>query len=149
MWKLEPEQAVQLLKRSAAIVGSDGGMLIGFDMKKDPQILHAAYNDSKGVTAAFNMNILARINRELEANFDANTLAHYSFFNLSKSRIEMHLVSVEQSVTISDQSFRFSEGENIHTENSYSDPQSMMNLKFSSPRGFSPLLVHESGRIAI
>lgn len=117
---LEPQEVIQLLKRSAAIVGSGGGMLIGFDMKKDPQILHAAYNDSKGVTAAFNMNLLARINRELNADFDLNKFAHYAFFNLNQSRIEMHLVSlVEQAVTISDQSFRFSEGESIHTENSY------------------------------
>jgi dimethylhistidine N-methyltransferase len=117
---LEPEEVIQLLKRSSAIVGSSGGMLIGFDMKKDPQILHAAYNDAKGVTAAFNMNLLTRINRELEADFDINTFAHYAFFNLQKSRIEMHLVSlVEQSVVISDQLFKFSEGESIHTENSY------------------------------
>ncbi|MEA5419829.1 L-histidine N(alpha)-methyltransferase [Spirulina sp. CCNP1310] len=117
---LEPEQAVQLLKRSAAIVGSGGGMLIGFDMKKDPQILHAAYNDAKGVTAAFNVNLLTRINKELEADFDTNKFAHYAFFNLSKSRIEMHLVSLaEQIVIISGQPFSFSEGESIYTENSY------------------------------
>ncbi|MCT7976101.1 L-histidine N(alpha)-methyltransferase [Laspinema olomoucense] len=117
---LEPEEAIQLLKRSAMIVGSCGGMLIGFDMKKDPQILHASYNDSKGVTAAFNINLLTRINRELEASFDTNTFTHYAFFNPQKSRIEMHLISlVEQTVVISDRLFNFLEGESIHTENSY------------------------------
>lgn len=117
---LEPAEAVQLLKQSAAIVGLGGGMLIGFDMKKDPQILHAAYNDAKGVTAAFNVNLLARINRELEADFDLSKFAHYAFFNLNESRIEMHLVSLtDQVISIAGQQFRFAEGESIHTENSY------------------------------
>jgi dimethylhistidine N-methyltransferase len=117
---LEPAEAVKLLKRSAAIIGSGGGMLIGFDMKKDPQILHAAYNDIQGVTADFNMNLLARMNRELEANFDLSKFAHYAFFNLKESRIEMHLVSLmDQKINICGQQFKFSEGESIHTENSY------------------------------
>jgi dimethylhistidine N-methyltransferase len=131
---LEPNEAIQLLKRSAMIVGSGGAMLIGFDMKKDPQILHAAYNDAKGVTAAFNMNLLTHINRELEADFDVNTFAHYAFFNLSKNRIEMHLVSLmEQTVIISDQPFRFLEGESIQTENSYKF--SLQDIKDLSERG--------------
>ncbi|WP_254566256.1 L-histidine N(alpha)-methyltransferase [Oscillatoria sp. HE19RPO] len=117
---LEPEEAIQLLKRSATIVGSGGGMLIGFDMKKDPQILHAAYNDSKGVTAAFNMNLLTRINRELDADFNLNSFNHYALFNVKKGRIEMHLVSLEdQIISVADRKFKFIEGESIHTENSY------------------------------
>ena len=95
-------------------------MLIGVDMRKDPQVLHAAYNDAKGVTAAFNLNLLVRMNRELEANFNLNSFNHYAFFNLKEGRIEMHLVSLkDQIVTVAGQKFKFIEGESIHTENSY------------------------------
>jgi len=95
-------------------------MLIGVDMKKDPQILHAAYNNVKGVTAAFNMNLLARINRELGADFDLRNFSHYAFFNPMKSRIEMHLVSLkDQVITVADRKFKFIDGESIHTESSY------------------------------
>jgi len=117
---LERIEAVKLLKQSATIVGLGGGMLIGVDTKKDPQLLHAAYNDAKGVTAAFNLNLLLRMNRELEADFKLNSFNHYAFFNLKKSRIELHLVSLkDQIVTVAGQKFRFIDGESIHTENSY------------------------------
>lgn len=117
---LEHVEAVKLLKQSATIVGLGGGMLIGVDMRKDPQVIHAAYNDAKGVTAAFNLNLLVRMNRELEANFNLNSFNHYAFFNLKEGRIEMHLVSLkDQIVTVAGQKFKFIEGESIHTENSY------------------------------
>jgi len=95
-------------------------LLIGFDLKKDPVQLHHAYNDAAGVTAAFNLNLLARLNRELEADFDLNQFRHYAFYNPTAGRIEMHLVSlVEQSVNVAGQRFHFNLGEALHTENSY------------------------------
>jgi uncharacterized SAM-dependent methyltransferase len=95
-------------------------MLIGTDLKKDANVLHAAYNDSRGVTAAFNLNLLARINRELGADFDLRRFAHYAFYNAPCGRIEMHLISLqEQKIRIGAQRFGFERGESIHTENSY------------------------------
>lgn len=97
-------------------------VLIGLDMYKDSRVLNAAYNDSKGITAQFNLNILARINRELGGNFNLDKFEHHAFYNESKRRVEMHLVSkVEQEVSITGigDTINFKEGENIHTENSY------------------------------
>ncbi len=97
-----------------------GGLLIGVDLVKDPAILHAAYNDSAGVTEAFNKNILTRANRELDANFDLDAFAHYAFFNPVHQRIEMHLMSMtRQSATVAGEAIAFAEGETIHTENSH------------------------------
>jgi dimethylhistidine N-methyltransferase len=95
-------------------------LIVGVDLKKDANVLHAAYNDSRGVTAAFNLNLLARINRELGGNFDLRAFAHYAFYNAPLGRIEMHLVSLrKQSVRIARRRFDFALGESIHTENSY------------------------------
>ena len=95
-------------------------MLIGVDLIKAPSVLHAAYNDSAGVTAAFNRNVLARANRELDANFVPESFAHYAFYNAPLRRIEMHLISTHsQAVTVAERQFEFHEGESIHTENSY------------------------------
>jgi uncharacterized SAM-dependent methyltransferase len=95
-------------------------LLIGVDLRKDPLILNAAYNDAQGVTAAFNLNLLTRINRDLAGNFDLHAFAHHAFFNAAESRIEMHLISLaDQRVRVSGQDFAFREGETIHTENSY------------------------------
>lgn len=97
-----------------------GGLLIGTDLVKDPAILHAAYNDAAGVTAAFNRNVLARANRELDADFQVDDFAHYAFYNAPLQRIEMHLISRrEQRVRVGGESFDFREGDSIHTENSY------------------------------
>jgi dimethylhistidine N-methyltransferase len=129
----EPEEALAFLKNvHAALKSSDAksedalqpsdALLIGFDLIKDADVLHAAYNDAQGVTAAFNKNILAHINRGLGGNFDLNAFAHVAFWNPRKSRIEMHLESQrDQTVSISDlgRSFHFAQGERIHTENSY------------------------------
>jgi len=95
-------------------------VLVGFDMQKDPEVLHAAYNDAQGVTAAFNLNLLVRIDRELGGNFDLAQWKHLSFYNAMASRIEMHLVSTDaQSVRVLGETHVFHADERIHTENSY------------------------------
>lgn len=116
----DPREAEHFLERVARLLGKGGRLLIGVDLRKDQATLNAAYNDAQGVTAAFNLNLLTRINRELEGNFDLNTFAHKAFFNEAESRIEMHLLSLaNQRVQVSGQGFEFLEGELIHTENSY------------------------------
>jgi dimethylhistidine N-methyltransferase len=95
-------------------------VLVGFDMQKDHGLLHAAYNDAQGVTAEFNLNLLARINRELGGNFDLAQWQHLSFYNAAAGRIEMHVVSqCAQAVRVLDETHLFEAGERIHTENSY------------------------------
>ena len=116
---LTPEQALSFLHMTRGLVGPDGAMLVGVDLKKDANELHAAYNDAQGVTAAFNLNLLHRINRELRGDFDVSRFSHYAFYNAHASRIEMHLVSlVQQTVNIGRYRFSFDAGESIHTENS-------------------------------
>jgi dimethylhistidine N-methyltransferase len=125
-----PEAARDFLWHIAATCGPGGALLIGVDLKKDPAILHRAYNDREGVTAAFNLNLLARINRELEGDFDLDAFRHYAFYNPAAGRVEMHLVSLrEQTAHIGDASVSFTRGESIWTESSY---------KFS-PGGFAAL----------
>jgi dimethylhistidine N-methyltransferase len=117
---LTPEEAHAFLKMSRAQVGSRGAMIVGVDLKKDANILHAAYNDAQGVTAAFNRNVLARINRELGGDFDVRRFVHYAFYDPTAGRIEMHLVATaKQTVAIGPHRFFFERGESIHTENSY------------------------------
>jgi dimethylhistidine N-methyltransferase len=114
---LMPEEAHAFLSMTR---GQAGRMLVGVDLRKDANVLHAAYNDSRKVTAAFNLNVLARVNRELGADFDLKRFAHYAFYNAAASRIEMHLVSLaRQTVRIGRHRFEFDAGESIHTENSY------------------------------
>jgi dimethylhistidine N-methyltransferase len=115
-----PDAATALLARFRQLAGAEGQLLIGFDLKKDPQQLHAAYNDAAGVTAAFNLNLLTRLNRELGADFDTTHFRHYAFYNPLAGRIEMHLVSLaEQDVSVAGQRFHFALGETLHTEHSY------------------------------
>lgn len=115
-----PPEAVDFLSAVAGLVGGGGFLLIGVDLKKDRALLDAAYNDAGGVTAAFNLNLLARVNRELAADFDLTAWRHWACYRESLGRIEMHLVSEhEQSVQVADESFRFAAGETIHTESSY------------------------------
>ncbi|MGQ0655107.1 MAG: L-histidine N(alpha)-methyltransferase [Betaproteobacteria bacterium] len=117
---LTPDQAHAFLAMTRGQAGPGGAMLIGVDLKKDAGVLHAAYNDAAGVTAAFNLNVLARINRELGADFDLRRFAHYAFYEPALGRIEMHLVSlVRQKVRLGRYRFSFEVGESIHTENSY------------------------------
>ena len=108
------------LTRLHGILGSGSGLLIGVDLKKDSDVLHAAYNDARGVTAEFNLNLLARINRELGGDFDLGHFIHRAIYVPDEGRIEMHIVSdTDQSVTIEGRSFEFAAGEHIHTENSH------------------------------
>jgi len=114
-----PEEALVFLHGAAGLLRG-GALVLGADLVKDPQVLHAAYNDAQGVTAAFNLNLLARANRELGADFALDGFFHYSFYNAPLQRIEMHLVSQSrQTVTVAGQRFEFEEGESLHTENSY------------------------------
>jgi dimethylhistidine N-methyltransferase len=114
-----PEEALVFLQRAADVLRG-GALLLGADLVKDPHVLHAAYNDAQGVTAAFNLNLLARANRELGANFMLPQFAHYAFYNAPCQRIEMHLVSrVKQQVELAGQRFVLDEGESLHTENSH------------------------------
>ena len=115
-----PEDAQAFLRMTRGQVGGTGAMLVGVDLKKDANLLHAAYNDGRGVTAAFNVNLLGRANRELGADFNLRRFRHYAFYNPALSRIEMHLVSLaRQSVNVGEHRFAFEPGETIHSENSY------------------------------
>src|SRR5262249_42251527 len=101
-----PEETLPLLRLTARRVGPGGGLLLGADLKKDPAILHAAYNDRQGVTAAFNLNLLARINRELGADFQVDQFWHHSLYNPVAGRIEMHLISKrDQRVSVGGATF--------------------------------------------
>jgi len=115
-----PHAAVQYLSNIANLIGESGQLLIGVDLKKNKNILESAYDDAKGVTGKFNINLLARLNNELSADFDLKKWTHYSFYNAEQSRIEMHLKSTcDQVVNINNHEFHFTENETIHTENSY------------------------------
>ena len=116
----DPDSAVAFLRKIAFLCGNDGGLLIGVDRKKSKRILEPAYNDRKGVTAAFNLGILARANRELGADFDLSAFRHRAPYNETHGRIEMHLVSERaQTVHLDSHEFKFDEGEYITTEHSY------------------------------
>lgn len=115
----DPDEACAFLRRARNTLGG-GGLLVGVDLVKSPGVLHAAYNDAAGITAAFNKNILLRINRELGADFDPATFDHYAFYDPRLRRVEMHLVSkTDQRVEILGRGIDFAEGEPIHTESSY------------------------------
>jgi dimethylhistidine N-methyltransferase len=114
-----PEEAVDFLAGCRQVIGRGGVMLVGVDLKKDPALLHAAYNDAAGVTAAFNLNLLERINRELGADFDLDRFAHDAFYNKAEGRIEIYIRSLaDQIVTVGGHTIRFTTDERIHTEDS-------------------------------
>ncbi len=114
-----PPQALHFLRMAARVLRG-GALLLGADLFKDPALLHAAYNDAEGVTAAFNLNLLSRANRELGADFVLPQFAHSAFYNAPLRRIEMHLVSLcGQEVTVGGRRFSFAEGDSLHTENSH------------------------------
>ena len=116
----EPDEAVRFLRRVANVCGGNGGLLIGVDLQKDRRIIEAAYNDSAGVTAEFNLNLLDRANREIGADFDVTHWRHQAIYNSDQGRIEMYLISqATQTVRIGDQQFGFAAGERILTEYSY------------------------------
>ena len=117
---LDHEEAIALLANVRSALAPGDLFLLGADMKKPRAVLEAAYDDALGVTAAFNLNLLVRINRELGANFDLEQFAHHALYDESRGRVEMHLVSRKsQRVRIGDYEIAFAEGETIHTENSY------------------------------
>ena len=116
----EPNEALEFLHRIANVSCQDGGLLIGVDLKKDQHVLEAAYNDSAGVTAQFNLNLLERVNRELAADFDLDQWRHRAIYNSSAGRIEMHLISeIDQFVHLDDHKFHFRRSEKVITEFSY------------------------------
>ncbi len=131
----EPGDARDFLRRIAKILGTEGGLLIGVDLRKSPEVIERAYNDTAGVTAAFNLNLLARANRELQANFDLACWRHCAMYDPTQGRIEMYLISeVPQTVSVMGEKFDFQADEKINTEYSY---------KYS-PDGFTAL-AHAAG----
>lgn len=144
-----PDEAIALLTRFRHLAGPAGQLLIGFDLKKDPEQLHRAYNDAAGITAAFNLNLLARLNRELGAEFDPARFRHYAFYNPVAGRIEMHLVSLaEQTVKVANQRFHFDLGETLHTENSYKFHRDEFNA-IAGEAGWSRVNEWEQGGFAV
>jgi L-histidine Nalpha-methyltransferase len=136
----EPGESMLLLERVRAALDPGDCMLLGVDLAKEEAVLHPAYDDAAGVTAAFNRNVLVRLNRELDADFDLGSFAHRAVWNPEKSRVEMHLVSDrEHAVWLSgiDLRVKFEAGESIHTENSYKyrpgDAEAML-----AKAGFTP-----------
>jgi len=116
----EPHEAGAFLRNAGAMLGPNARIIIGADLVKPVEVLNAAYNDAAGVTAAFNMNLLTRMNRELGGNFRLECFEHHAFFNRERSRVEMHLASLKrQKVKVAGETFDFRAGETIHTENSY------------------------------
>ncbi|MCY4127967.1 MAG: L-histidine N(alpha)-methyltransferase [Gammaproteobacteria bacterium] len=116
----ERDDAARFLTNLRRDIGPGGHCIIGFDSRKPKTILEAAYNDTKGVTASFNLNLLSNLNRTTGTDFDPSGFRHQSFYNETLGRIEMHLVSkTTQNVTLDGETFHFANGETIHTENSY------------------------------
>ncbi len=117
---LSPEEAIQFLRKFSLMIEPNGGLLIGVDLKKDKDTFQLAYDDPQGVTADFNLNLLERLNREVDASFETRNFRHEAFYNEELGRVEMHLKSlIPQLVRVNQTVFRFREGETIHTENSY------------------------------
>lgn len=116
----DPDAAGEFLTRLVDLAGDGGGLLIGVDLQKDRHVIEAAYNDSAGVTAQFNKNLLSRINRELAGDFDLAHWQHYAVYNPAEGRIELYLLSeIEQTVKLDHRAFQFRAGEKILTEYSY------------------------------
>jgi L-histidine Nalpha-methyltransferase len=116
----EPDQAVEFLRRIANVCRQDGGLLIGADLKKDVDVIEAAYNDRASITAQFNLNLLQRVNRELGADFDLDRWHHRAVYNSDAGRIEMYLISdIDQFVHVAEDEFHFRRSEKIITEYSY------------------------------
>jgi L-histidine Nalpha-methyltransferase len=117
---MAPQSAAALLNRASETLGPSAKFLLGVDLDKNPDILTAAYNDTKGVTAAFNLNLLRRIKRELDAELNLSDFTHDAFYNAEHRRIEMHLRAVKPTaIMVNGREFVFAEGETLHTENSH------------------------------
>jgi dimethylhistidine N-methyltransferase len=115
-----PEEAIHFLRDIRDKAGADGSLLIGIDTKKPVDVLNRAYNDAAGATADFNLNLLKRIQNELDSEVDVDGFYHHAFYNEPEGRIEMHLFSHKaQKLRVNGSTFTFQAGESIHTENSY------------------------------
>jgi len=115
-----PDEAIEFLRRAANVCRENGGLLLGVDLKKDAGVIEAAYNDSAGITARFNLNLLERVNRDLGADFDIDQWQHRAIYNSNAGRIEMYLISeVDRFVHVAEHKFHFRRGEKITTEYSY------------------------------
>jgi dimethylhistidine N-methyltransferase len=135
----DPDEALRFLHALRQVLRAGDALLLGADLKKERRMLEAAYNDALGVTAAFNLNVLARINRELDANFDLRAFQHRAFYNEAVGRVEIYIESTrEQSVSIGqlEMEVQFGEREQIHTENSYKYDLSDIG-KLASETGFT------------
>jgi dimethylhistidine N-methyltransferase len=145
----EPHEACKFLRHAGAMLGRGALFVIGVDLVKDAKVLYRAYNDAEGVTAKFNLNLLARINRELGADFDLGAFEHHALYNGQHSRIEMHLASTRrQKVRVNGTTIDFRAGETIHTENSYKyTVESFQALARGS--GWSPLKVWSDGMFCV
>jgi dimethylhistidine N-methyltransferase len=116
----DPHEACAFLRSARAILGQGAMLIVGVDLEKDERVLHDAYNDAAGVTGQFNLNVLARINRELGGNLDLDGFKHRAIYNRERHRIEMYLISRKpQTVRVLDHTATFRTGETIHTESSY------------------------------
>lgn len=116
----DPPVAQNLMRQFGSLLKEDDALLMGFDVQKDADIIRSAYNDNAGATAAFNLNILSHLNRELRAEFDPNTFTHIAFYNEIRERVEMHLESIiSQRIKIAGETVEFDKYERVHTENSY------------------------------
>ena len=145
----EPHEACKFLRHAGGMLGKGALFVIGVDLVKDSKILYDAYNDAEGVTAKFNLNLLARINRELGADFNLGAFEHHAFYNSAHNRIEMHLASTRrQKVRLNGTAIDFRAGETIHTENSYKYTiNSFQALARGS--GWSPLKVWTDGLFSV
>jgi L-histidine Nalpha-methyltransferase len=145
----EPHDAAKFLRHAGAMLGKGAVLVIGVDLVKDADVLYRAYNDAEGVTAAFNLNVLARINNELGGDFNLAAFEHHAFYNCERRRIEMHLASTKrQKVRVASAAFDFRAGETIHTENSYKYTiESFQALAHGS--GWSPLKVWTDGLFSV
>lgn len=115
-----PDEAINFLSLARSLMGPDSRLLLGIDLAKDVDILLAAYDDAAGITAEFNLNLLARMNRELDCSIDLAAFEHRAIWNAAHSRIEMHLVSTrDQEILVGGERFTLDAGETIHTENSH------------------------------
>jgi dimethylhistidine N-methyltransferase len=147
----EPNEALEFLRRIANVSGPGGGLLIGVDLQKDQNVIEAAYNDKAGVTAEFNLNLLAHINRKTGANFDLNRWQHRAIYNAEAGRIEMYLISEsDQTVRIRDRQFHFHAGEKILTEHSYKHtPEGFISLARQAGFDFGKLWTDNAGLFGV
>jgi dimethylhistidine N-methyltransferase len=147
----DPSEAGEFLRLVHRTVGKEGMMLIGVDTKKSQQVLHAAYNDAAGLTADFNLNLLLRMQQELNADIDPEVFEHLAFYNDDEGRIEMHLVSTQRQILrLNGYRFEFKKGETLHTENSYKYSPTEF-IRLVTDNGFSEVRhwVDDNGLFAI